>query len=62
MKVAGKLFGVVFFGGLGLFLLTAGADQVGRAITESALSISGLAYMIMGGVGVIKATMIATCG
>jgi hypothetical protein len=59
-KVMKKLVGVSFFGLLGVYLLWSGAYQVGHTATEHALSVSGLIYMLAGGVGVVKALMVAT--
>ena len=60
ITLAKKLLGVAFWGGLGLFLLYSGALSIGHAATDSALSLSGIVSMLVGGLGVIRALMVAT--
>ncbi len=59
-KVANKLIGVAFWGIGGLVLVYSGATMISNTALDSAESISGLGFMLMGGLGLIKALLIGT--
>ncbi len=58
--LAKKLPGVLFWGGAGLILLSSGGYTISHSATDSAAAFGGLGFMLMGGLGVIKALMIGT--
>ena len=59
-KLVDKILGVAFWGGGGFVLLCSGAMTVSQSATDSAAAFGGLGFMLMGGLGVIKALMVAT--